>query len=68
VFTHLLTNIPETGMTKLNPKLDFFWRNHGILREFDQSEFVGDTKIYEQKGFAKYGYVYYPYSCLEEGV
>ena len=35
VFTHLLTNIPETGITELNPKIDYFWRNHGVLRQFD---------------------------------
>ena len=48
----------------LKPR-DLEWRSKGILREFEQHEFLEDSFIYDYNGFHKYGYVYYPYQCLE---
>ena len=39
ILGHLLTNIPETGMTELAPK-DYDWESKGVFEKFRQHNFV----------------------------
>ena len=39
ILSHLLTNIPETGMTSLAPK-EYAWKSKGVYRDFNQHEFT----------------------------
>jgi hypothetical protein len=59
---HLLTNVPG-GPSSLNPK-SADWREMGILRKFDQTEFF-EEGIFQYTGLDEFGYVYYPKTCLE---
>lgn len=63
ILSHLLTNIPATEMTELQPK-DFDFESKGVWRRFKQGEFTDDGWG-KTSGFMKYGYVFYPNQCLE---
>ena len=41
------------------------WEEGGVFRRFYQGEFV-DAGYFEFFGLARYGYVYYPHTCLEK--
>ena len=43
------------------------WASEGVLREFDQHEFVDAFMPWEAHGLAKRGFVYYPNACTTAG-
>lgn len=43
---------------------DYDYQKNGVLRRFSQWEFL-DTSIFQPHGLAEYGYVYYPYQCID---
>jgi hypothetical protein len=62
---HTLLNIEGSTVTALEDKTDD-WRSMGVLKTFDQSEFI-DAHSWEYSGLDKEGYVFYPNQCIEEG-
>lgn len=43
------------------------WKNLGVFREFDQTEFIDAMIPFEQHGLLKRGWVYYPNTCKTAG-
>lgn len=43
---------------------DADWANKGVLKKFNQQEFV-DSLAWQYNGLATYGYVYYPNQCYD---
>ena len=42
------------------------WEENGVLKKFDQQEFISDElKWYQSSGLDKHGYVYYPNECID---
>ena len=41
------------------------WQKKGILKKFEQAEFLGNLTWLETSGFAKYGYYYVPTRCID---
>lgn len=61
---HILTNLEINPIQQLNEEAQD-WRNAGVFRRFLQTEFI-EAGMFEFSGLAKYGYVYYPESCIDE--
>lgn len=59
---HMLFNIPG-GPSELNSKSNN-WRNEGVLKKFDQTEFF-EAGMFEYTGLSETGYYYAPNTCLE---
>ena len=51
-------------MSTLAPK-DADWATKGVYRKFNQNEFI-DAGWFATTGLQKYGYIFYPESCLEK--
>ena len=49
--------------TKINDRTDK-WPDLGVLRKYEQHELVEDDVV--EDGFTDFGYVYYPFTCLEK--
>jgi len=57
-----LPNVPGSNITQIGP-VDVKWKKHGILRKFNQNDFL-DWKYrlnpMEFTGLDNFGYVFYP--------
>lgn len=62
LFEHLLTNLESNSVSSINDATSD-WQSAGIYKRFLQTEFV-DKNMFEFSGLARFGYVYYPNSCL----
>jgi hypothetical protein len=58
ILKYLLPNIVNSTITEVNERTDD-WRSQGIVKKFDQQEFV-DQAFWKHSGLDKYGYVFYP--------
>lgn len=65
LLSHILTNLETNSIASLN-EANADWESAGVLRRFNQWEFVSDVGMTKGKssGLAKYGYVYYPDECI----
>ena len=63
---HLLTNLEKNPIKNLAP-YDNDWASKGVLKKFFQSEFL-DTTIFQIDGLDDFGYIYYPYRCIDGSV
>ena len=64
---HLITNVEGSGSSGTIREwvaADPDWRSKGVLKKFYQNEFL-DTFLWQPDSLADYGYVYYPYSCID---
>ena len=62
----LLTNLKNDPIPELRlPDKNYFAK--GVFRRFSQLEFL-DSSIFEPHGFADYGYIYYPFRCIDGSV
>jgi hypothetical protein len=59
-------NLPNNAISSLEAP-DSDYKSKGVLRRFDQRDFI-DATIFETIGLAQYGYVYYPYRCIDGSV
>ena len=64
LLTHVLSNIEFNSISTLNPS-SADWQNLGVLRRFNQHEFVDAKPAGRMSGLAKNGYVYYPDACVD---
>ena len=62
MFDHILKNLENNSVTTVNDGSSS-WESLGSFRRFDQQEFVDDG-FFGDAGLAKYGYMYYPDSCI----
>ena len=63
ILTHLLFNIIKSNVTEENWKPKFKdWASKGILKTFDQHEFVDYTGDWKKTDIKDNGYIYYPYA------
>ena len=60
---YLLTNLQTNPISSLNAA-DANYNDNGVLRRFSQKEFI-EASVFETIGLTEYGYVYYPYSCVD---
>jgi len=58
ILKHTLINVPNSNITALNPKTND-WMDKGILREFDQTEFI-DKDFFEFSGLDDTGFFFTP--------
>ena len=64
IHTHTRTDKFEMK-PKNSDSLD--WQEKGILKKFNQYEFFPDEiSLFDQTGLDMYGYVYYPFTCIDE--
>ena len=62
----LLTNLEVDPVTSWQPAAEDY-KEKGVFRRFDQRDFL-DTTIFATHGLADYGYIYYPYRCIDGSV
>lgn len=60
---YLLTNLQTDPISSLNAA-DANYKDNGVLRRFSQKEFI-EASVFETIGLTEYGFVYYPYSCVD---
>jgi len=67
LFQHLLPNLKSGAVSSVKAGVTD-WQERGVLRQFSQSELL-DTNVFENDaGLADYGFVYYPYRCVNGAV
>ena len=64
MFTHIFSNLENGSINSLNAYNED-WESNGVYRRFLQDEFV-EKDFLEFSGLAKFGYVYYPNSCINK--
>ena len=47
--------------------MDLDWDKKGVLREFNQIEFV-DSMVHQFNGLDQIGYIYYPFKCIDGNI
>jgi len=65
MFRHLLPNLPNNPQS-VNAR-DADWRSKGVLKKFDAKHFVKSSML-QHDGIDWDGYVYYPYSCIDNNL
>jgi len=65
ILSHLYTNATSNSISALEP-MDNEWRSKGILRVFEQREFI-DYRLFKNPYMKREGFYFYPFACLEEG-
>jgi len=60
---YLLKNLQTDPISSLN-SADLNYKDNGVLRRFSQKEFV-EASVFETIGLTEYGFVYYPFSCVD---
>ena len=63
MYTKLLTGLPQDALSSL-AAADNDYKSKGVLRRFSQKEFI-DATIFQTIGMKEYGFVYYPYRCVD---
>ena len=60
-------HIENSGISAENPvkDQDMKWEENGVLKKFDQREFVKPEE-WKQSGLGDFGYLYYPNSCITQ--
>lgn len=63
MLAYVLKNLEVDPISELQ-LADLNFKDNGVLRRFSQWEFL-ETTIFDLHGLAEFGYVYYPYSCID---
>ena len=61
---HLLTNLETSPLAALKSKSEN-WKNEGVLKKFNQQEFLTDSSLFDYTGFGEEGWVYIPNNCID---
>ena len=64
LLSHILTNLENSPIAALKPRNEK-WQDAGVLKKFNQREFLEDVSIFDYSGLAIDGFIYIPNNCID---